>query len=118
MPRARSVCSTPGCGALSNGGRCSTCRADADRQRGTAKQRGYGGRAWHRARAVVLKRDAWCMLCHTHRATVADHHPVSRRDLVLMHVADVDAPTRLRGLCKRCHDRHTAREAPGGWRAE
>jgi 5-methylcytosine-specific restriction protein A len=118
MPRAMRVCSTPGCSAVSaSAGQCGACRTAADRQRGTARQRGYGGRAWHRARAVVLKRDAWCVLCHAHRATVADHYPTSRRDLVLMHVADVDAPDRLRGLCKQCHDRHTAREAPGGWHA-
>jgi len=63
----------------------------------------------------VLRRDPVCVLCKTASATVADHHPVSRRELVAMKVADPDAPSRLRGLCASCHGKETARTFPGGW---
>ena len=124
VPRALRVCPTQGCPELTTGGRCTRHAAAADRARGSAAQRGYTGRRWRAARNACLTRDLFCT-CHdtTHPhgaaclapATVADHHPTSRRDLVAAGVTDPDAPQRLRGLCKPCHDRHTAREQPGGW---
>ncbi|WP_284294541.1 hypothetical protein [Luteimicrobium album] len=48
------------------------------------------------------------------RATVADHYPTERRDLVDMGL-DPDDPARGRGLCKPCHDKKTARTMPGGF---
>lgn len=37
------VCSTPGCPELHQGsGKCPDCRSEAEKQRGTASQRGYG----------------------------------------------------------------------------
>lgn len=49
-----------------------------------------------------------------HLSTVADHHPVERRDLVKAGVRDPDTPDRMRGLCARCHNRKTA-ATHGGW---
>jgi 5-methylcytosine-specific restriction protein A len=65
----------------------------------------------------VLRRDPICVVCKTAPATVADHHPVSRRELVAMKVSDPDAPSRLRGLCASCHSRETANspDQAGGW---
>ncbi|MEU8131949.1 hypothetical protein [Streptodolium elevatio] len=57
------------------------------------------------------------MLC-AHPATVADHFPSSRRQLIAAGVADPDAPERLRALCSPCHNRETAKRQPGGWAAE
>lgn len=115
MPRAKRPCPTPGCPELTDGGRCTTCRAAADKARGTATQRGYTGPGHARFRRLVLTRDPLCVLCG-HVATVADHWPTSRRDLVAAGL-DPNDPNCGRGLCKSCHDRSTAREQPGGWHA-
>lgn len=115
MPKAMQICSTPGCPTITDQGRCDHHRSAADRARGTAAQRGYAGKAWRSARRVVLRRDPVCVVCHVQPATVADHHPVSRRDLVVMDIADPDAPHRMRGLCASCHGTETAHAQPGGW---
>lgn len=108
------VCSTPGCPELTKGGRCATHRTEADRARGTAAQRGYNSGGHRRFRAAILKRDPVCVACEHQPATVADHHPISRRDLLTAGL-DPDDPARGRGLCKPCHDRETAQHQPGGW---
>ncbi|BBC30010.1 hypothetical protein SGFS_013040 [Streptomyces graminofaciens] len=120
------VCSTPGCPEYTQGGRCDGCRAKAEKQRGTARQRGYGGPGWQAARRAVLERDRLCVCTddgHAHDgpcrqpATVADHYPDERRDLVAAGVPDPDSPHRLRGICAGCHGRKTAVSTPGGWNA-
>jgi 5-methylcytosine-specific restriction protein A len=117
MPRQRAltICTTTGCPEYTESGRCEDCRAKAETRRGSAKQRGYGGRGWTRARRAVLTRDPLCVLGCGRESTVADHWPVSRRDLVEQGVADPDAPERMRALCRPCHSSETAREQPGGW---
>lgn len=111
-------CTTPGChNPTTAGGRCDTCTARRatvkDRRRGTAAQRGYD-HTWTRTRLTYLADHPWCALCPA-PATVPDHHPVSRRDLLRQGVPDPDAAHRLRPLCDRCHRRETARNQPGGW---
>ncbi|AGL13864.1 hypothetical protein [Actinoplanes sp. N902-109] len=49
-------------------------------------------------------------------STVADHYPLSRRELADRGL-NPDDPTAGRGLCKRCHDKSTAVHQPGGWAA-
>ena len=120
MPaRLRTPCSQPGCGNLSNGGRCDECQAEADQQRGNFRQRGYR-RGHDRFRRGVLERDINCVLCRDNgqwvTATVADHWPLSRRELVDRGL-DPDDPERGRGVCKPCHDSQTAEHQPGGWNA-
>lgn len=115
MPRALRVCSRPGCPNLTPGGPCATHRREADQARGSSSQRGYDSR-WARRRADYLRDHPACRLCPA-RATVADHHPVSRRDLVAQGVTDPDADHRLRPLCASCHSRETATHQPGGWNA-
>lgn len=119
MPtRPHNPCSTPGCVSRApTGGRCETCRSRRrtimDAQRGTSTERGYDA-AWRATRLDYLTRHPWCRLCG-HVATVADHHPTSRRDLVTAGVPDPDTDHRLRPLCDRCHRTETARNQPGGW---
>ena len=113
MPRAKRPCPIPGCPELTDGGRCPTHRTEVDRARGTAAQRGYTSAGHKRFRRLVLERDRLCVLCG-HVATVADHWPTSRRDLLAAGL-DPNDPARGRGLCKPCHDRSTALEQPGGW---
>lgn len=117
MPRrGLRVCTVPRCPNLTKGGYCAQHRREADQARGTAAQRGYGGRHRSRFRAGVLQRNPVCVLCKQRRATVADHWPLSRRQLVARSL-DPDDPTHGRGLCKPCHDQSTAQRQPGGFNA-
>ena len=127
MPRALRVCSQPGCPELTDQGRCQAHRKQADRARGTRQQRGYGKAHTNRFRPGVLKRDPLCRCTdqtrtatHHHGpqclapSTVADHWPLDKRELIARGMDDND-PAHGRGLCKVCHDHHTAQAQPGGW---
>ena len=122
MPRALKICPVPGCPELVESGRCAAHRLEVDRARGSATARGYNTRGHRLFRSAVLERDPICVLCLVERpntprlATVADHHPLSRREL-LARGLDPDDPDSGRGLCKPHHDRETARQQPGGWAA-
>lgn len=125
MPRALKVCPTPGCPNLVEAGRCPTCTEQADQQRGTATQRGYGQAHRTRFRPGVLRRDPLCVcteLAHGHGqpcgaiSTIADHWPRSKRELQALGLDDND-PRHGRALCTTCHDRETATNQPGGWHA-
>ncbi|AUI58988.1 hypothetical protein B1H26_21835 [Amycolatopsis sp. BJA-103] len=65
---------------LQNGRRWSDWQAD------TAAERGYG-RDWQKNRAAYLREHRLCAQCRQ-PATVADHHPETRRSLVARGVAD------------------------------
>lgn len=107
--RPRQRCTA--CKQLHSGkGRCDTCRkklmAEYDRKRGTATERGYGQAHREQFRAPVLARDPICVICHSAPSTVADHYPLTRRQLVQRGM-NPNNPAYGRGLCKRCHDQHT-----------
>lgn len=88
-------------------GLCDDHARQQDRQRGTSSERGYGKRHSDVFRAGVLSRDRWlCVLCGG-PATIADHYPRTRKQLI-SDGDDPDNPDFGRALCKRCHDRHTA----------
>jgi len=79
--------------------------------RGSASQRGYGA-AWRKTRAAFLAANPLCAACagtgRTVAATVVDH--------VVPHSGDQARfwdSTNWQPLCKRCHDRKTARQ--GRW---
>lgn len=120
------VCSTPGCPTLHQGvGKCPDCKAKADKQRRPQGNpyRTPGHRL--RFREGVLARNPRCVCTDTGHghdgmcgqlATIADHYPIERVDLVTQG-ADPDDPKHGRGLCKTCHDKHTAATSPGGWNA-
>lgn len=123
MPRALRACPVSGCPELTSGGRCPTHLKDSDQRRGTRQERGYGRAHETRFRRGVLLRDPLCVCTdqgHGHGAqcllqsSVADHWPLDRRELVARGL-DANNPERGRGLCKRCHDKHTSVTQPGGW---
>ena len=121
MPqRLRTPCPVAGCGELTDGGRCDEHRQDDEHRRGSPAARGYGKRHRSRFRKAVLERDICCVLCREdgrwELATVADHWPLSRRELVAAGL-DPDDPDHGRGLCHDCHSRETARLQPGGFNA-
>jgi 5-methylcytosine-specific restriction protein A len=62
----------------------------------------------------VLNRDPICVLCELRQSTVADHYPLSRKELLEQGMNPND-PNRGRGLCVTCHNRETAVNQPGGW---
>lgn len=111
------VCSIHGCPTIyddSSDSRCPTHRKQAQ-QKHWANTRGYNT-AGHRQRfrPAVLKRDPICTVCHLMQSTVADHWPLSRKELIDQHL-DPDDPQHGRGLCTPCHNKATARQQPGGW---
>ena len=111
------VCNVPGCGQLTDQPRCPEHRRAADAAR---QDRGVYSKAPHRRfRRLVLKRDPVCVVCNTAPSTVADHYPVSRRDLVAAGLNPND-PKCGRGLCHRCHSKETAANPAqrGGWHAD
>lgn len=120
MPRRpKSRC--PGCKTLHEGrGRCPRCRQALDRTRGTAAERGYTGKHVSRFRPGVLDKHPFCVCTredHRHGpvcgapSTVADHWPLSRRELVANGM-DPDDPQHGRGLCESCHNSETNRNQP------
>ena len=115
MPsRPPSACRRPGCGGVVVGGICSRCgplkRArdmDIDRQRGTARMRGYDAR-WERVRMMHLRAEPLCRRCaslgYTTPATLVDHiTPIADGGAVL----DED---NLQSLCVRCHGIKTSED--------
>ena len=111
-------CSYPGCKLLveMSGGRCEKRRLqvqqESERKRRSAAIRGYGAR-WRLARKAFLKRNPLCAECQGRgilkAATVVDH--------VIPHKGDSGLfwdESNWQALCKRCHDKKTAR-SDGRW---
>jgi hypothetical protein len=116
------ICCAAGCSKKARPGEtyCDDCIArkadqkreyDRDRNVNDPIRRLYAIARWYEGtRLTVLRRDPLCMLCEK-AATVADHYPMRARDIVAqLGVNEFYNPDRCRGLCKLCHDRHTAIE--------
>lgn len=114
--RGMQTCSTPGCPELVPTGRCAGCQSDAEKRRGNSAQRGYGRRHQDRFRKGVLAKNPVCVICRRNPSTVADHHPLDRRQLQAKGL-DADDPIYGRGLCAPCDSAQTAARQPGGWHA-
>ena len=99
---ARTVCAEPGCPTVVDRGRCDQHRRGD--QRGPRFR--YGGRRWRRIRAQFLAANPACLDCGG-SATVADHAPVSRRELIARGEAHPDAHRHLQPRCASCHSRRT-----------
>lgn len=103
-------------------GSCPVCRAEADRQRGSARRRGYVP-AWDAYSKTWLARYPWCgqrdggIFSAEHsrctqrgervRATVTDHIVPLAEGGALMD------PTNHQSLCTGCN---AAKSVPRGWR--
>lgn len=118
MPRRpRPPCSVPGCPELTpRGGRCPAHEREANQDRASRGGAVYTTR-WQRIRRAYLYANPWCLLCGR-AAKVADHFPLSRRELIAWGEPNPDAPKHLRSLCVVCHNRETAKRQPGGFAAE
>jgi 5-methylcytosine-specific restriction protein A len=96
--------------------RCTEARRAADNAARNPQNGAYATNAHRRRfRIGVLRRDPLCVLCGA-VATVADHWPRTRRQLIL-DGADPNDPRHGRGLCASCHSRITALDPAtrGGW---
>lgn len=114
MPRP---CSTPGCRELTTQGKCGQHKKEEskryDSQRGTAHQRGYGGR-WVKYRRWFLARRPICECKECKEsgrilpATVVDHIKPHKGNYELFW-----DPNNHQAMAKRCHDKKTATEDGG-----
>lgn len=111
------VCSKAGCPTIYpdiQGSRCTKHTAAARRSR--IDNDVYSSTGHRRFRNSVLTRDPICVTCDIAQSTVADHYPLTRRELVAQGMNPND-PAHGRGLCAPCHNKHTAATSPGGWNA-
>lgn len=109
------VCSKPGCPTTYDGeqSRCPEHQGKAKKAHweDTKVYKSPGHREFRRQ---VLERDPICVLCGIRAATVADHYPKSRKELIELGF-NPDDPRFGRGLCRGCHNSSTAAQQPGGW---
>ena len=110
------VCNVNGCPTIfkGTGGRCPEHALAARRSREGNKV--YGSKGHRAFRNSVLTRDTVCVECNKALATVADHYPRQRTQLVDEGLNPND-PQYGRGLCARCHNTWTAATTASGFRA-
>lgn len=109
MPRRPlQFCSRPGCSNRVERGQCDEHRRQdqrtRDRARPNASARGYASAGWRRNRAKFLAAHPTCVDCGA-PATVPDHDPVSRAELVARGDPHPDAWHHLKPRCRPCHAR-------------
>lgn len=104
-------CRHPGCPALTREGYCPKHKPKRAERRASAEYHGwYSLPVWtDDLRPAQLLREPWCRECARRgvrtRATVVDHVTPHRGDWQMF----IDLANH-QSLCKRCHDRKTARE--------
>lgn len=108
MPkRPPSPCLEPGCPELTTRTRCAKHEAQVarqwDRQRGTARQRGYDAR-WNNLARRYIRQHPTCELCGEHPAKEVDHI------IALRDGGQKYATYNMQALCRPCHRRKTAQE--------
>jgi 5-methylcytosine-specific restriction protein A len=119
MPRKPLVpCSAvPSCPELTTGGPCAEHAKQRAKQRTNRGGSAYGRNWRERVQPRFIYQNPWCVLCGR-AASVADHWPTSRRDLVARGEPNPDAFEHLRALCKACDAKERPKREPGGWLAE
>lgn len=89
---------------------CEECRKDY--ARGNSQERPYEEARWRRISRAFLAANKWCVLCSelglSVKATVSDHYPRSRKELLVAGVPDPDDPAFLRPLCTGHHNARAA----------
>ena len=71
--------------------------------RPSSATRGYNYK-WRQRRAEFLNEHPYCVDCGE-SATVPDHDPLTRRELIALGVIDPDADQYLQPRCASCHAR-------------
>lgn len=112
---ARRPCTWPGCGELTDTGRCLLHRTRERRQldsaRGSAASRGYDSK-WQTFRQAFLLSHPLCTVCHSRgvirQATVVDHIVPHKGNQKLFW-----DQKNLQSLCSTCHNSKTATQ--GRW---
>ena len=89
-----------------HGVKCDECKKASP-----ANERPYDDAEWKRRSAAFLRRHPWCVVCQDElglsiKATVADHYPETRKELLAKNVDDPDAARYLRPLCVQHHATH------------
>lgn len=118
MRAAKRPCTHPGCGVLTDTGRCEAHRRalqrETDARRGNSAQRGYGGK-WRKEREAWLRAHPLCECeqCQGGRvrvtpASVVDHRTPHRGDMRLFWDRK-----NWQSMSKACHDRKTATQDGG-----
>lgn len=97
--------SCPTCGRIND---TRTCPEHAPQKRPHFKARGYDAH-YQRQRTKLLASKPLCVMGCGRPANVADHHPLSRKQLVALGVPDPDALKHLRPMCTRCHNAKSAK---------
>ncbi len=109
MPRsAPRPCTHPGCGVLTNSGRCADHPRISTRSTHAKEyNKLYKTARWKRERRAHLNKHPLCVYCDqkgiTKLAVILDHITPHKGDITLFW----DRKNR-QGLCKQCHDRKTA----------
>jgi 5-methylcytosine-specific restriction protein A len=90
---------------LKGRGYCNEHDRELDRSRGTAAQRGYGGR-WQQVRLLHLKENPLCVICKQEGrikpAIVVDHIEPHRGNVTVFW-----DPSNWQGLCATHHNKKT-----------
>lgn len=89
-----------------NGSRCAPCARQAEAQRGSAAQRGYGSR-WRKIRREVLELQPFCQVPGCVRLASDVDHAIPRA------LGGSDDPENLQALCHAHHSQKTARQSSG-----
>lgn len=127
MPSALArACTTPGCPNVSYGGKCTSCRKQADQRRGSAHARGYGRRWTETSRLLRRTTLRYCGDRMPGAPPTTDSRCPQdryRRTLsqVIDHIIPVTGPndprfwdsTNWQGLCDTCHNTKRQRESLG-----
>lgn len=111
MRKPPSPCTRCGRPSIGNG-RCVKHNNQVDAQRPSSKDRGYASAGHRKFQTDVLSAAQHRCSCGA-VATVADHYPHSRKELIAMG-ENPDDPRHGRALCATCHNRHTA-TTQSGW---
>lgn len=113
MPNAAPrPCTAPGCGQLTNSGRCPTHTQQRDAARANSTQRGYGAR-WQRVRMVWLQANPFCVDPYGLHGPLV---PGSQVDHITPHRGDERLmwdEMNWQTLCASCHSKKTATEDGG-----
>jgi 5-methylcytosine-specific restriction enzyme A len=110
MQLAKRPCSSPGCSELVDSGCCPAHASQATTQQYDSARRddplrmATNSTRWLKLRAMVLRREPVCRICHEEPSTDADHIVPIRAGGAKWSLDN------LQGACHGCHSKKTRRE--------